>query len=222
MVYMGETVIDSQLNWKLANDTFGETYHFQRLHKDTLGQIFYGDNLAYETFERNHRFVFASRNIEWLRGKPKEEWTVDGTANVLYYLFPNLQLNVAGDNVLAIKIYPDPKNASRSITRVGIYFSPEAIAMAQSGETKVIGAEDVYNRELAENEQAVNSLEASVEVFNSTIEQEDYRMGETTQQAARNGVLEYLQFGRNEPALHHYHTTFREALNLPPLEKIAG
>ena len=26
--------------------------------------------------------------------------------------------------------------------------------------------------------------------------------------------------GRNEPALHHYHNTFREALNLPPLERV--
>ena len=48
-VYLGETVIEGDLNWKLANDTFGETYHFQRLHKKTLGRIFYGDALAYET-----------------------------------------------------------------------------------------------------------------------------------------------------------------------------
>ena len=57
-------------------------------------------------------------------------------------------------------------------------------------------------------------------MFDSTIEQEDYLMGETTQQAAENGVLKHLIFGRNEPALHHYHNTFREALNLPPLEKV--
>ena len=45
-------------------------------------------------------------------------------------------------------------------------------------------------------------------------------MGETTQQTAESGVLEHLVFGRNEPALHHYHNTFREALNLAPLERI--
>ncbi len=218
-IYKGETVIESELNWKLANDTFGETYHFQRLHKDTLGQLFHGDNLAYETFGRNHRFVFASKGIDALRKLPQEEWTVNGTANVLYYLFPNLQLNVANNNILAIKIYPHPSDPNRSLTRVGIYFSPEAIAMAESGEYKVRDASDVYQAD-ADGERSMVSLEASVEVFNSTIEQEDYLMGESTQRAVRSGVLKHLQFGRNEPALHHYHKTFREALNLPPLETL--
>ena len=27
-----------KLNWKLATDTFGETYHFKRLQKDTLAK----------------------------------------------------------------------------------------------------------------------------------------------------------------------------------------
>ncbi len=45
-------------------------------------------------------------------------------------------------------------------------------------------------------------------------------MGERAQQVAENGTLTHLLFGRNEPALHHYHNTFREALNLPPLERV--
>ena len=59
-----------------------------------------------------------------------------------------------------------------------------------------------------------------MEIFTSTIEQEDYLMGETTQRSAESGVIKEFIFGRNEPALHHYHNTYREALNLPPLEKV--
>ena len=221
-VYMGETVIERDLNWKLANDTFGETYHFQRLHKDTLGQLFYGDALAYETFERNHRFVFASRGIDALRELPESEWTTEGTANVLYFLFPNIQFNVGQDSILVIKIYPKRGKPGSSLTRIGYYYTPEAVAAMeaakQSGE-KMVTADTVY--EFDERSEALAfSLEASKEVFDSTIEQEDYLMGETTQKAAENGILEHLIFGRNEPALHHYHNTFREALNLPPLEKV--
>lgn len=218
LVYQGESVLDKQLNWKLANDTFGETYHFGRLHKQTLGQIFYGDALSYRIFGRNHRFVFASRGIDALRELPQDAWRIDSAANVLYYLFPNIQFNVGRDYVSLIKIYPDPEDPNRSITRIGHYFSRAAIAEAQSSE-QLITAENVYQFDERAEETAF-TLEATMEVFDSTIEQEDYRMGETTQQAARNGLLTHLIFGRNEPALHHYHNTFREALNLPPLECI--
>ena len=44
-VSVGQTTIDKALNWKFANDTFGETYHFGKLHKDTLGRLYYGNNL---------------------------------------------------------------------------------------------------------------------------------------------------------------------------------
>ena len=72
----------------------------------------------------------------------------------------------------------------------------------------------------ARDEATVLGLEATREVFDSTIEQEDYAMGERAQQVAENGTLTHLLFGRNEPALHHYHNTFREALNLPLLERV--
>ena len=45
IVYAGNKNLTMNLNWKLANDTFGETYHFGKLHKNTLGKIFPGNNL---------------------------------------------------------------------------------------------------------------------------------------------------------------------------------
>lgn len=56
-VFSGECRLDKRMNWKLANDTFGETYHFNRPHRDTLGRLSHGDVIAYETFGRNHRAV---------------------------------------------------------------------------------------------------------------------------------------------------------------------
>ncbi len=221
LTYVGESVIHKNLNWKLANDTFGETYHFQKLHRNTLGQIFYGDNLAYEEIGRNHRFVFAAKAIDQLRDIPEQEWELRGHANLLYFLFPNIQFNVGRDSIALIKIYPDPDHPGRSLTRVGHYFSEEAITAAandaNAGET--VTRENVYDGEVREN--AILSLEAITEVFDSTIEQEDYVMGEHQQKAAENGLLDHVIFGRNEPALHHYHNTFRDALGMPPLEKIS-
>lgn len=222
LVYQGETVIDMKLNWKLANDTFGETYHFQKLHRNTLGQIFYGDNLAYEPIGNNHRFVFASKGIDFLRGTPEEDWKLTGAANLLYFLFPNIQFNVGNNSLAMIKIYPHPTDPGRSVTRVSHYFTQEAIDIAANQTVepgiKKVTADNVYDGKI--EEKAVLSLDAIAEVFNSTIEQEDYVMGEHQQKAAANGLLDHVIFGRNEPALHHYHNTYRKMLDMPPLERI--
>lgn len=222
LIYGGETTMDMKLNWKLANDTFGETYHFQKLHKNTLGQIFYGDNLAYEAIGKNHRFAFARKSIDGLREMPEDKWKLNEAATVLYYLFPNIQITVGIDFFNLIRIYPDVNNPGRSITRVSSYFtrsSIEAAAETESDITKVT-AENVYQVAGKDQERLVPTLESVLEVFNSTIEKEDYVMGEYQQLSAESGLLEHVIFGRNEPALHHYHNTFRKELGMPGLEKI--
>jgi len=64
------------------------------------------------------------------------------------------------------------------------------------------------------------SVETTMEVFSSTIEKEDYLMGELQQKSAETGLLKHVTFGRNEPALHHFHSTFADVLGMPPLEKV--
>ncbi len=219
LVYVGESVLKNNLNWKLANDTFGETYHFPRLHKDTLGQIFYGDALHYTEFDRHHRFVWATRGIDGIRNLPEEEWQYEATTGMLYYLFPNIQLTGGNHSCSLIKIYPDGDDPGKSVTRVWHYFSQEMIDHSRQAD-KVLSKEDAYSFDARQGDVGA-SLEATMEIFDSTIEKEDYLMGETTQKSAESGLLEYVLFGRNEPALHHYHNTFREVLGMEPMEKIS-
>ena len=218
MVYAGDKIIDMQLNWKLANDTFGETYHFQKLHKNTLGQIFLGNNLHLKIFGRHHRFVTANSAIADVCAQPEADWAISDATFVLYYLFPNIQLVVNTDSVSLIRIYPDENNPGRSITRISFYYSPKAIDQAKAEAQAEMTREEVYSADRAQN--TGPSLAASLEVFRSTIEMEDYVMGEMQQRSAQNGLLKEIIFGRNEPALHHFHQSYREALNLPPLEPV--
>ena len=225
LVQQGETVIEKRLNWKLANDTFGETYHFSRLHKNTLGQVFYGDALGYEEFGRNHRFVIATKRIDELRGQPESAWNLLDATSPLYYLFPNIQLSFGAGQVSLIKMYPDPahpNDPSRSLTRIIYYFSQEMIDREQSSgdEAFKITAENAYDRGYESADDPVFTLSGLTEIFDSTVEQEDYLMGEHQQRSAESGQIDHIVFGRNEPALHHYHTHFRDALGLSPLEKI--
>lgn len=227
LTYMGETLIEKRLNWKLANDTFGETYHFEKLHKNTLGRVFYGDVLHYEAFERNHRFVIATRGIDRMRELPEEEWDMLRGTSPLYFIFPNIQLSFGETGISLIKIYPHPDEPGRSITRVAHYATREALETTRAlGENDDrLSGESVYDLEQRlqpPDEPLAFSLASLFEIFDSTIEKEDYRMGENQQRAAENGTLDHVLFGRNEPALHHYHRNFRQALGMPPLEVYEG
>ena len=117
-------------------------------------------------------------------------------------------------------MYPDPENAGRSTSQVFAYYSQELIDMEkkarQTGTLPETNADTAYDPE----HRSIPTLAATMEIFTSTIEQEDYLMGEFQQKTAQNGLLEFVVFGRNEPPLHHFHKTFREVLGLSPLEKI--
>ncbi|MDG2286440.1 MAG: aromatic ring-hydroxylating dioxygenase subunit alpha, partial [Alphaproteobacteria bacterium] len=203
MIRTGGTTITKRLNWKLANDTFGETYHFQKLHKNTLGQLFHGDNLCYEAVGRNHRFVFASRFIDSLREVPEEEWSLPMGATLLYFIFPNIQVIIGRGTTNLVKIYPHAGDPSHSTSRICHYFTENAMAAEKEALAtgNALTLDEVYDFE-ARKEKVLN-LAVINEVFDSTIEQEDYAMGERIQIAAESGELDKVIFGRNEPALHH-------------------
>ncbi|MEM7079702.1 MAG: aromatic ring-hydroxylating dioxygenase subunit alpha [Pseudomonadota bacterium] len=219
--FAGATTIDMKLNWKFANDTFGETYHFGKLHKDTLGRLYIGNNQHLKEFGRHHRFVTANHGIHALRELPEAEWNISSATFVLYHLFPNIQLVVSPTNTTLIRIYPDFEKPGRSITRISFYYTQEVFELAERQKSEGRNMSDVYNHDERSGADGLAGLEASLEVFRSTIEMEDYYMGEMQQRAAENGMLKEIIFGRNEPALHHFHTNYREALGQPPLEKVS-
>jgi hypothetical protein len=61
-----------------------------------------------------------------------------------------------------------------------------------------------------------------MEDFARIIRDEDYQAAAAAHAGARSGAQEYITFGRNEPALHHYHNTYRAALGMPPLQSIGN
>lgn len=182
---------DMALNWKLAMDTFGETYHFSVLHRDTLANSFHGNVQCYDTFGRNHRMVLCRRDIDWMRDQPESEWRVTIGGLPVYFLFPNVQLIVSHFGMQLVRVYPIPGQPGRHVSRINFYLRPGA---AEERDAMAIATD-----------------------FAEIIRDEDYRAASTSQAAANSGVIDHLLFGRNEPALHHYHNTYNEALGLEPL-----
>ena len=208
--YAGARTIDKKLNWKLANDTFGETYHFAKLHKNTINEIYQGNNLHFEEFGRNHRFVTANRGIDQVRQLPESEWDITQGTFVLYYLFPNIQVVIESQAITLIRIYPDRNNPGRSISKVSFYFTPAILEWMVNEEADGKKLDELWDKE--KGLIALPSIEANISAFCGAVEEEDYYMGEMQQIAAESGQLKEVTFGRNEPALHHFHRSFKEAV----------
>jgi nitrite reductase/ring-hydroxylating ferredoxin subunit len=215
-IYQGESVLDKPLNWKIANDTFGEIYHFSSLHRNTLANLLHGDIATYHEWGRNHRIALATKYIDAMRGLPESDWSLPPSCVVAYHVFPNVQLVfLAGMCVLA-RIYPSRERVDRSLTRVSHYASPQVAAqLAQAANVSKVTGDNLYRADTSA--QLALDVSATLELFVSTVEHEDYAMGAKTQAAANSGKLEYFLFGRNEPAIHHFHNNYRSALGMSPL-----
>lgn len=205
-IYNSETLYDHSMNWKLAIDTFGETYHFNTLHKDTLAADLYGNAQMYDTFERNHRMMLCLRNIDKLRELPEESWHVMLASLPVYYIFPNVQLILGQGGPTLVRVYPDGDNPHQSHSQINFYMSPD-IATVDMDEERRLRYQNTQDR---------------MQGFAQVIEMEDYVAAASSHKGILSGAQEYITFGRNEPALHHYHNTYRAALGLPPLEVISN
>ncbi|HIF92318.1 MAG: aromatic ring-hydroxylating dioxygenase subunit alpha [Myxococcales bacterium] len=198
LVNFGHDFYDMRMNWKLANDTFGETYHFNALHRNTLAQNFHGHVQAYDTYGRNHRMTLVRREIDEMRKQPEETWEITQGTSPNYFLFPNIQINVTPFGLLLFRTYPRPGDPARSFSRVGFYARPELL------------------KEFGEMIANITQVLADV------IRDEDYAVAARSQIGADAGVPDHNVFGRNEPALHHYHNTYRRVLGMEPLELLPG
>jgi nitrite reductase/ring-hydroxylating ferredoxin subunit len=204
--YLDNTTFNHKMNWKLAIDTFGETYHFEVLHKDTLAENLYGNVQMYDTYKRNHRMALCLRNIDNLRAQPEEDWHVLHAAVPVYYLFPNVQLIFGGGGPTLVRVYPRGENPNDSYSEVSFYLDPVIEKM----------------RDVPEFAEQYKEIENRVRNFGDIIDKEDYVAAASSHLGALSGAQAHITFGRNEPALHHYHNTYREALDMPPLERISN
>ena len=191
--HLQEDLYPTPMNWKLAIDTFGETYHFKVLHRNSLAEFFEGDVQAYDTFGRNHRMTLCVKSIHEMRHTPESQWHISQGGFPVYYLFPNIQVNVGRAGVTLVRVYPVAGKPAESFSQITFYQWPEIAAL-----------EPDFSREFPR-------------IFGQVIRDEDYAAAALSQRGANAGTQEYFIFGRNEPALHHYHNTYREALGMAAL-----
>ncbi len=195
LIPINHDAYDTACNWKLAMDTFGETYHFSSLHKDTLLNSFHGNVQCYDDDGHNHRMILCRRDIDEMRSMPEEEWDITVAGLPVYWLFPNVIIMPFRAGCFLVRAYPTSGDPGRHVSRIDFYMKPE-LAEASGPEADEIND---FIASIAQN-------------FAEIIRDEDYVMGASQQTAANAGALEHIVFGRNEPALHHYHATYAAKL----------
>jgi phenylpropionate dioxygenase-like ring-hydroxylating dioxygenase large terminal subunit len=191
---------DTACNWKLAMDTFGETYHFSVLHRNTLANGFHGNVQLHDEEAHLHRMILCRRNIDDMRLLPEDQWNITTAALPVYWIFPNTILMPFDAGVFLVRAYPDRNDPGRHISRIDFYIKPDLEGL---------------------DENITDFLADIAHNFAEIIRDEDYVMGASQQAAANGGALKFAIFGRNEPTLHHYHNTYRAMLGEEPLPLLA-
>jgi len=155
-----------------------------------------------------------------MRTLPESTWSLTDAGVVAYYLFPNVQIVMFNRVIAFARIYMDPHNVRRSVTHVTHYGASHIGTHEAPRPAQQLSGENLYAADTSTRVEF--NLATQLELFVSTVEDEDYAMGIKTQQAADSGKLDYFLFGRNEPALHHFHNNYRSALGMRPLEAYRG
>ncbi|AGZ49840.1 aromatic ring-hydroxylating oxygenase subunit alpha [Mycobacterium kansasii] len=186
---LGEKVLDSRINWKLAIDTFSENYHFATVHKQTFATIARSNCTVFDSYGPHHRLIFPLNTIMELDTAPEDQWNPFHHMVVIYALFPNIVLSVTIANGELFRVYPGEK-PGRSVT-----VHQNSTALDISDDSVATGAQAVF------------------EYAHATVRDEDYRLAESLQANLESGARERLVFGRNEPGLQHRHLAWERALD---------
>jgi phenylpropionate dioxygenase-like ring-hydroxylating dioxygenase large terminal subunit len=195
--FYDKRVIPESMNWKLVVDTFHEGYHIGFLHRESLGPILHGNVADFEAFGRNHRLTFPRKKLERLKAEPEESWDLMWNTTLIYALFPNTILMVQGDHVELSRIFPSEARVDRAVMELALYV-PRAPATPDE----------------------CTHWDKNMQLVLDVVTGEDFPAGRSIQPGLTSGAQTHTVFGRNEPAMIHYHQSMQSALGLPLLDEI--
>ena len=169
------------MNWKLMLDTFGEVYHVEHLHRTTIHPLIQSNNTLFDSWGPHGRMGVCRWAMNDLVDRPRDEWDLLPVATLVYYLLPNTVLIQQVDHLELYQIFPDGPESCTAL--VSLYAPEEPVT-----------------------EKARNYWRRNLDLLMQVTETEDFLMCEQIQRSFASGAQEAIQFGRNEPALIHFHT----------------
>jgi phenylpropionate dioxygenase-like ring-hydroxylating dioxygenase large terminal subunit len=191
--FYDKRVIPDTMNWKILVDTFNEGYHIGFLHRDSLRAVLHGNVTDFEGFGLNHRLTFPRKKLERLKSEPEDSWDLMWNTTLVYSLFPNTVLLVQGDHVELARVFPCEGRTDRAVMDLGLYV-PKAPS----------------------TDEERNHWDKNMQLVLDVVTGEDFPTGRSIQIGLTSGAQTHTVYGRNEPAMIHYHQSMRTALGLAP------
>jgi hypothetical protein len=97
---------------------------------------------------------------------------------------------MAGDHLETWHIFPAGNGIDECVMRVSLYTPEPAVTASAKGH-----------------------WDRNFDLLMATVEQEDFPLSDGIQRGLRSGAQDQLLFGRNEPALQHFHRAVNAALD---------
>ena len=186
----GHRAMTKAVNWKIAVETFLESYHFPALHRTSAAPLFIAHATTVKPFGKHLRLAFARRTIR--EALAAQETSPRRHFTILYLIFPSTVLVVHGDHAVLCRIWPRWGEINKTDIHIDLY-TPE-----KNREPKL----EEWRRQ-------------NMALLMRTLE-EDFTVAESVQRnAERKGEAVWIH-GDQEQALQHWHSSVDQALNANP------
>ncbi len=183
---------DLPVNWKVFVESFLEGYHIRTTHRDTFYPVQYDNLNVVETFGANSRVTFPYRALEKLRALAPAEWRVEGKLTYVYHLFPNVMVATFPHFIFMVAVEPLAIDRTRFHTYITAAEGSPAIER---------------------DERAARGTPGAGAALIATAALEDNAATIAVQEGLTSGANTFLEFGRCEGAIGHFHRTLQAALD---------
>jgi hypothetical protein len=136
------------------------------------------------------RLVIPRKKLERLKREPEKDWDLMWNTTIIYALFPNTLLMMQGDHVELALIFPSDGRVDRAVMDLALYV-PKAPT----------------------TDEEHSHWDKNMKLVLDVVTGEDFPAGRTIQEGLTSGAQTHVIYGRNEPAMIHYHQSLRRALS---------
>ena len=182
-------IMQPNINWKLAVDTFLELYHVSHLHPDTLSDILKGDTCLFDTYGRHMRIIGPRKSLVESKAKILEIENIEKHIINLKIIFPNTILVDHEEHIELWHVLPE-----NSVNQCRVSIS-------------------LFTKVPYKTDSEIRHWENNFKLLKDVVEEEDFPLGEGVQKGFYADKKRNIIFGKNEPGLQHFHKNIDELLS---------